>query len=148
MATTIEFTIPSFNQVITNPKATLAIGAVLLLAAILAIVVVQLYKKHYYNKNAEKLAKHWIALWLTGSSAFFTALGGFVVFAQTNASMFDSIPFVKQHALEVVGIAYVLFNLSNTAPYKAVTKFLHKWTKTPTKVETVPAPQPDANQFV
>lgn len=130
----INISIPNPSEYISNHTLDIAIAVVLLVAAVLASVAVEVYRRHYNAKKQEQLAKHWVAVWLTASSGVFTALGYILVLLQNNASMFSTLPFVGKHILDVVGIGYVLYNVRLKSWYQAVAAKLSKWTGTKTPV--------------
>ena len=122
----VQFSIPNFFNISTRSYA---VAAVLFIAALLSIAVVSLYKAHYVNKKDVKLAKHWVALLLTSSSAFFTYLGWLVTFASANAGFLAGLPYVGKHFLGVVGAAYAIYNIRLSAIYKSITAGLSKFSK-------------------
>ena len=122
----VQFVIPNFFNISTRSYA---VAAVMFIAALLSIAVVSMYKAHYVNKKDVKLAKHWIALLLTGSSAFFTYLGWLVTFASANAGFLAGVPYVGKHFLTVIGIAYAVYNIRLSAVYKSITTGLNKFSK-------------------
>ena len=129
----VQFVIPNFFNISTRSYL---VAAVLFAAALLSIAVVSLYKTHYVNKKDVKLAKHWIALLLTTSSAFFTYLGWLVAFASANAGFLSGLPYVGKHFLGVVGAAYAIYNIRLSAVYKSVTVGLSKFSKSSDEVIT------------
>lgn len=129
----VQFSIPNFFNISTRSYA---VAAVLFAAALLSIAVVSLYKTHYVNKKDVKLAKHWIALLLTASSAFFTYLGWLIAFASANAGFLSGLPYVGKHFLAVVGTAYAIYNIRLSAIYRSVTVGLGKFSKSSDEVMT------------
>lgn len=134
----VTLTLPDPSDYISNHTLDIAIAIVLLVAAILASVAVEVYRRHYNAKKQAQLAKHWVAVWLTASSGVFTALGYIAVLLQNNSGYLSTLPFVGKHVLAVVGLAYFLYNIRLSSWYKKIAAALTKWTGT--KVAAVVSP--------
>lgn len=122
----------------------LLVTVVLVVAAILASITLELYKRHYENKKSEpdpeaivKLAKPLVALLLGALSAAFTWLGYLIVVAQSHTAYLASLPFVGKHVFGVIGIAYAIYNLRLNKTYENVAAKLTAWSG---KKNVVPAP--------
>lgn len=137
----VSFTVPNLGEISTRSWLVIA---TIIGAAILSSIVVELYKRHYFKKKDVKLAKGWIAIWLSASSVFFTYLGYALLLASANVGMIKGLPFVGNHALEVLGIGYLIYNLSLNKWYQAVATWLGKWSKSDDKVVTPLSPDATA----
>lgn len=111
-------------------------------ASIGTFVTVNVIKNHHYKKTAEKLAKQFVALNLVFWSTVMTA----ATFIVTNGDAAALLPFLGQHAVQVVGIATVLYNLGANKLYVAIRDKLQSWvnsTKKPSFASTLPDLQPE-----
>lgn len=122
----IQFTIPNIAEISTRNWL---IAGLLIGAAVLSSIVVELYKRHYFKKKDVKLAKSWTATWLTGASVFFTYLGYALFLASANMPFLKTLPYVGEHSLQVLGIAYTIYNIRLSKWYNGISKLLSNWTK-------------------
>ena len=122
---------------------TVAVAAVLVVAALIASVIVEVYRRHYSKKNFEKLGKAWTALLLAAISSAFTGLGYLLLLAQSNTEYLSTLPFVGKHIFGVLGVAYTIYNLRLNKTYQTIADKLNKWTK---KTPKTP-PQPKATDL-
>lgn len=129
----VQFHIPNFFDISTRSYI---VAGLVFIATVLSIVVVNIYKNHYLNKKDIKLAKHWVALWVTGSSTFFTYLGWLVAIASANSSLLSGLPYVGKHALQVIGLAYVVYNVRLNKVYKGIVSGLTSYSKSDDSVAT------------
>lgn len=107
----------------------LVVISTLIGAAVLASIATEVYKRRYYKKNDIKLAKKWIATWLTVTSIFFTYLGHLLVLASAGAGYFSGLPFVGEHFAAVVGIGYAIYAFRLNKFYQGASAWLGKWSK-------------------
>ena len=114
------------------------IVAVLAGASVLTFFFVQAVKHHYNKQQQEDLAKHWVAVWLTLSSAFFTYLGYIIFLGSTGSGLFSGIPYVGKHIETVVGIATTLYLLRKNPLFVKITAWATSFTS------NKPAPKPVA----
>jgi quinol-cytochrome oxidoreductase complex cytochrome b subunit len=118
------------------------LGVVLI--AILASATVEVVKRRYTLKQDEKMAKRAVAWLLTTISAGFTTLGYLIFLAQSNETLVKQIPYIGQGVIEVLGTAYLLYNLRLNKTWQNVANVLGKWSKSEQPVvetKTV-SPQP------
>lgn len=139
----VLLTLPTFPTV---DHQSVVVGTVLTAAGLLATITLEVIRRRYTAKqikkmgdDAVKLGKATTALLLGGISALFTGLGYLLVLAQGNSSMLSTLPFVGKHFLEVIGVAYSLYNLRLNKTYQHVADILNKWSS---KKATAPALQP------
>lgn len=138
----ISFTTPVIQH------QTLLVVAVLVAAAVLASIVLEVLLRHYNKKQllqfgdkAVKLSKAWVAISLSVLSAAFTWLGYLLVLAQSNTDYLSSLPFVGKHITGVVGTGYILYNLRLNKTYQHVANILTRWSSKK-KLVTLPVATP------
>lgn len=139
---TVTFNVPNWFDPFGSSSQTWLLVISVLATALLASIVVEVYKRHYTAKQQEALAKHYIALLLTFLTALFTAASYFITFAQTNAGIVNVIPFLGRHVPQAVGAAYIIYNLRLNKTYQTVASKLNSWSKeekTPTTTVTTPS---------
>ena len=97
-------------------------------AALLTSIAVEVYKRHYSAKKQQELEKHWVAVWLTLSSAFFTYLSYIIFLGSTGSGLLSGLPYVGKHIETVVGIATSLYLLKNNTVFKQITAWATNFT--------------------
>lgn len=118
----------------------IALGVVVV--AILASIAVELIKRRYNRKQQEEMTKKAVAWLLVFFSTVFTVLSYGIFFLQANQSFFETLPYVGQHVVEVLGVAYTLYNLRLNKWYKSFALWASKWTskKDATPTTTIETP--------
>jgi hypothetical protein len=148
--TTLTFAVPAITQ---ND----VVAASLVVAAILASVVFDAYKRHHNAKHDIDLAKHWVAIILTGLSAAFTYLAWLLTLAGNNQALLKGLPYVGKHVEAVVGIAWSIYMLKGNKVYQAAAEVLGKWSGAkkyqqaiaqPTVAPSTSEPTVDPSQYV
>ena len=133
----VSFNLPDLAAI--SPRNWLIV-VVLLGSALLTSLVVEEIKKHYNKKQQEDLAKHWVAVWLTVSSAFFTYLGYIIFLGSTGSGLFSGIPYVGRHVETVVGIATSLYLLKSNKVFVKLTAWATTFSSSKTTPVVVPKP--------
>jgi hypothetical protein len=146
--TTLTFNVPDWVDPLGASERTWALIISILAAALVASILVEIFKRKYNAAQWKKaqdeitpLAKHYVALLLTALASLFTAASYFIVFAQTNASTLSVVPFLGDHVPQAIGAAYLLYNLRLNKTYKNVAGFLGKWSKEKPATTGVADPQ-------
>lgn len=138
----VKFTIPE-QLVNVQPETWLLIGVVTLIG-ILASVILEVVRRRYYKKHHEQLAKKATAYVLTAVSTVITAASYFILFAAENSSILALIPFVGEKLPQVLGIAYIFYNVGGNKLYQSAANALSKWSRDKTPVVETILPVSDA----
>lgn len=144
--TTVTFNVPDWANPMGGSERTWALVVSILLAALAASILVEVFKRRYNAAQWKKaqdeitpMAKRTVALLLTALSSLFTAASYFIVFAQTNASALSVVPYLGTHVPQAVGAAYLLYNFRLNTTYKNVAGWLGKWSKNDKQPASTPA---------
>ena len=114
----VSFNIPDLTTI--SARSWLVV-VVLLGAALLTSIAVEVIKRKHTARQQEDLAKHWVAVWLTLSSAFFTYLGYIIFLGSTGSGLFSGVPYVGKHIETVVGIATSLYLFKSSKLFVKIT---------------------------
>jgi cytochrome c biogenesis protein CcdA len=120
------------------------------LVAVLASIVVEVIKRKYNAKQQADMAKKTVGWLLVTFTTLFTILGYGVFFLQANQNFLQTLPFVGQHVIEALGVAYTLYNLRLNKWYTNFALWASKWTNTKASIPatTTAAPAPVAPTVV
>ncbi len=95
--------------------------------ALLSCLVTE-FAKHKWSTQYEEAKAKTIVRWvLLTVSAGFTALGTVIYFLQTNGMYLKDIPYIGQNEVEVLGVAWGLYNFRLNKTFANIRAKLGKW---------------------
>lgn len=115
----------------------------IVIVALLSCIVTEAVKHKVSLSQEQDRAKKVVRWTLLAVSAGFTTLGYVIFFLQQNDSFLKQLPVVGQSVVEVLGVAWTLYNFRLNKTFQNVTQKLTSWSGAKA---TVPAAQPQSSQ--
>lgn len=117
------------------------------IVAVLASIVTEVTKRHInVNKEVQTevdRAKKIVRWTLLATSSGFTLLGYFIWFVQANEPTLKQLPVIGQSEVEVLGVAWGLYNFRLNKTFATWAARLGKWSSAKPAKSQLPQPQPE-----